>query len=153
MHVLDAASNTVDQYPGGAESLAPRVGLSAGILRNKVNPNCQTNHLTLAEADRIMTVTGDLQILQSLAANHNCAIVRVGDVAVADSAMTMILRRGAAEGDFTRCLHDALADGQITGNELSLLGRLGLAEQKAVISLVAWLQAAHEKTAGPAHVS
>jgi hypothetical protein len=147
MHVLDAASNTVDQYPGGAESLAPRVGLSAGILRNKVSPTCTTNHLTLAEADRLMAVTGDLQILQALAAAHNCAVVPLGEVGNPEAIMTMLLRLGVAEGEFTRTLHDALADGVITGNEMAAIGHASLAEQKALIGLVARLRAAHSKAA------
>lgn len=142
MHVLDAASNTVDQYPGGAESLAPRVGMSAGILRNKVNPNCATNHLTLAEADRIMQVTDDLQMLQALAAGHSCAVVPLGDAAGQEPVMTMLLRLGVAEGEFTRTLHDALADGVITGNEMAAIGNASLAEQKALIGLVARLRKA-----------
>jgi len=149
MHVLDAASNTVDQYPGGAESLAPRVGLSAGILRNKVNPHCQTNHLTLAEADRIMTVTGDLQILQALAANHQCAIVPVGGSQEPDAVMTLLLRLGVAEGEFTRTLHDALADGLITGNEMTAIGNASLAEQAALIGLVARLRKASTTQVAP----
>lgn len=149
MHVLDAASNTVDQYPGGAESLAPRVGMSAGILRNKVNPNCQTNHLTLAEADRIMTVTGDLQILQALAANHQCAVTFVGDTQEPAAAMTLLLRLGVAEGEFTRTLHDALADGIITGNEMTAIGNASLAEQAALIGLVARLRMASAAQVAP----
>lgn len=39
--------------------------ISAAVLRNKVNPNNQTHHLTLAEAVRIVDLTDDEQILQA----------------------------------------------------------------------------------------
>lgn len=135
MHVLDAAQATVDSYPGGAESLAPRVGMSAGILRNKVNPNCSTNHLTVQEAERIMSVSNDLQMLHAMAANHGCAVVPLGSHAD-EPVMSMILKLGMAEGDFTRTLHDALADNVITPNELTAIGNASLAEQKALTGLV-----------------
>ena len=70
MNVTDAADATVHDYPGGSESLAPRMGMSAAVLRNKVNPGNDRNHLSLSEADRLMRVTGDHRILQALADQH-----------------------------------------------------------------------------------
>jgi hypothetical protein len=136
MHVSDAAQATVDNYPGGAESLAPRVGLSAGILRNKVNPTCTTNHLTLAEANRIMSVTNDLQMLQAMAAEHSCALVPLGEQGGGESVMTHLLRLGITDGELTRTLHDAMADNIITSNEMSAITMSGLAVQRALIALI-----------------
>ncbi|WP_341772648.1 phage regulatory CII family protein, partial [Burkholderia pseudomallei] len=48
MNIIDAAYAVVHDYPGGSESLAPRLGMSAAVLRNKVNPNNATHHLGLA---------------------------------------------------------------------------------------------------------
>ena len=141
MHVLDAAQSTVDQYPGGAESLSPRLGMSAAILRNKVNPNCPTNHLTLNEADRMMTITGDTQILQALAANQGCALVKFapseqGADGQAVSVVNQILELGIAEGDFTRAVHDAMADQVITPRELTAITNASLEDQRALLALV-----------------
>lgn len=53
MNVKDATHATVHDYPGGAESLAPRMGIkSPQVLRNKVNPTTDTHHLRLDEAIR-----------------------------------------------------------------------------------------------------
>jgi len=65
MNTIDAAYHTVHDYPGGAEALAPRMGMSAAVLRNKVNPNNTTHHLTYAEAQRIVALTGDVRMLQA----------------------------------------------------------------------------------------
>lgn len=136
MHVIDAAAQTVDNYPGGAESLAPRMGMSAGILRNKVNSNNTTNHLTLEEADRMMDRTGDFQILQALAGRHGFALVPLEDRTEAGSVIGHILQLGSREGEFARVLHDALADGVISDREMNDIAAAGYATQSTLISLV-----------------
>ena len=64
----DAFHATCHAYPGGCESLAPRMGMSSAVLRNKARPGCHTNHPTLADADHVMSLTGDVRILHALAA-------------------------------------------------------------------------------------
>ncbi|SEO76808.1 Phage regulatory protein CII (CP76) [Luteibacter sp. UNC138MFCol5.1] len=146
MHILDAALQTVTDYPGGAASLAPRVGLTAGILSNKVNPNCSTNHLSLVEANRIMTVTGDHAVLQALASEHGYALVKIENPDQAKGVLHGMLDLGVAEGEFSRELHDALLDGVITDNEMSGLGKAALAYQGTLIGLLRRLRDEHAKT-------
>ena len=64
--VADAAYNTVHDYPGGAEALAPRMGKSAKVLDSKVSRNVSTHHLTLHEAVQIMGLTGDHRMLRAI---------------------------------------------------------------------------------------
>ena len=40
----DAFHATCHAYPGGCESLAPRLGMTPAVLRNKARPGCHTNH-------------------------------------------------------------------------------------------------------------
>jgi hypothetical protein len=148
MHYLDAALQTVSDYPGGAASLAPRVGMTAGILSNKVNPNCSTNHLSLVDADRIMSVTNDFSILQALNAKHGFATVRIENPDNAKGVLHGMLDLGVAEGDFSRELHDALADGRITPNEMSALGKASLSYQGALIGLLRRLHDEHSRQGG-----
>jgi hypothetical protein len=145
MHVLDAAAQTLEQYPGGAESLAPRVGMSAGILRNKVNANCTTNHLTLIEANRLMTVTGDHTILQALAQEHGYTLTAACLPADAAPIVSQILALSAAEGRFAQTIHDALADGIISPNEMNAIAGAGHDSQCALIGVIQRLRAASEK--------
>ena len=71
MNILDAAYNTVHDYRGGANSLASRMGIkSPAVLNSKVNPNTDTHHLSLLEASKLMALTGDYRILQSLSLIH-----------------------------------------------------------------------------------
>lgn len=142
MHVLDAAAQTVHAYPGGAESLAPRIGVSAGILRNKVNANNATNHLTLAEADAIMSATGDMRILQALAQEHGYALHRIGEGTADRPIVSHLLALGMAEGALSRTIHDALADGVISSNEMNAIAAAGHENQSALIGLINRLRAA-----------
>jgi len=150
MHILDAALQTVSDYPGGAASLAPRVGLTAGILSNKVNPNCSTNHLSLVEANRLMSVTGDHSILQALAVEHGYALIKTDNPDEGEGVLHGMLDLGVAEGEFSRELHDALADGRITINEMAALGKAALAYQGTLIVLLRRLRQEHARQAGTA---
>lgn len=42
--------------------------MSSAVLRNKVNPNNMTHHLTLAEALRLSQITGDRHLIDAYAA-------------------------------------------------------------------------------------
>lgn len=87
MNILDAANATVHDYLGGSESLGPRVGLSAAALRRKVSPRNDTQQLTIAEADRIMALTGDFRMLKALAHQHGFLLVESPDPDASDSDM------------------------------------------------------------------
>lgn len=141
MNTIDAAYNTVHDYPGGSESLAPRIGMSPAVLRNKVNPNNTTHHLTLAEADELMAKTGDHRILHALNAKHGFAAVEIGEKAD-DGAATLlhaVLHANAAEGCFDARLDAALKDGRISPRELAELTDLAIKQQAAMTRLVAKL--------------
>ena len=144
MNIIDAAHKTVHAYPGGSESLGPRIGMSAAVLRNKVNPNNTTHHLTLAEADEIMGVTGDHRLLQALASHHGYSLQRLDMPADAGGVLQTLLRANAAEGEFDRVLGDALADGLITPNELKAINDAGVAQQGATMMLLAKLRSLSE---------
>ena len=123
MNVKDAAYAVAHDYAGGTESLAPRLGMSAAILRNKVNPNNTTHHLTLAEAQRMMTLTGDCRILDAQAQELRKVCIDVpdfngvADIELLDAYTAMV----ADEGRFASDFRGALRDGKITGVEFERL--------------------------------
>lgn len=121
MTPLDAAHATVHDYPGGSESLAPRMGMRSSILRNKVNHNCETNHLTLIEADKLMTMTGDHRILEALAQQQGYVLVPVAfDAPASDSAiLELVTRVWRCNGSIGAAVDNAFADGVITKHEIS----------------------------------
>lgn len=116
----DAAHATVHGYPGGSMSLAPRLGVSASILRAKVNPN-DHHGLMIDEAVRLMEITDDHRILVSMneALGYLPPIKRV-DFTVGDAALLETYTRLMSElGDFSGEFHEALRDGKITQKEIA----------------------------------
>lgn len=134
MNIIDAAHKTVHDYPGGSESLAPRIGMSAAVLRNKVNPNNTTHHLTLAEAGEIMGVTGDDRILHTMAAQHGYTLQAV-DAPETGTVMCAMLAASAAKGDLAGILGRALSDGKFTPNEAANIAR-ACAQVQALVAEV-----------------
>lgn len=131
MNITDAAHKTVKDYPGGSEALAPRIAMSAAVLRNKVNPNNTTHHLTLAEASEIMGVTGDHRMLHALAAEQGYTL-QATDAPSVGSIMCAMLAASAAKGDLESILAQALADNRITPNEAADIARACAAVQAAM---------------------
>ncbi|RIA19711.1 phage regulatory protein CII [Stenotrophomonas sp. AG209] len=140
MNITDAAHKTVKDYPGGSEALAVRIGMSAAVLRNKVNPNNNTHHLTLAEASEIMGVTGDDRILHAMAAEHGYTLQKMQADGMA-SVMGAMLENAAKQGAFAQALQEALSDGLISENEMKAISSAGTAQVEAMINLLARLRA------------
>lgn len=141
MNVTDAAYDTVHQYPGGSESLAPRMGLTAATLRGKVNPNSDRNRLALEEADEMMAKTGDYRILHALAANHGFVLQR-SDAPSCGSLIAALLAAVTANGDLSGIVAAAMADGQITANESDEISRACALAQAAIVQVAQHGQAA-----------
>ena len=144
MNVSDAAYDTVHSYPGGSESLAPRMGISASVLRGKVNQHNDRNRLALEEADEMMGKTRDYRILYALAGNHGFGLVRLDAMQPSETVLGTLLSANAAEGEFDRALQEALSDGVITPNELKTIDAAGAHQQAALIMLLSKLRSVTE---------
>ncbi len=146
MNHLDAFHQTVHAAPGGCESLAPRMGMSATILRNKANPNSTTNKPTLDDADRLMALTGDFAVLHALAQNHGFVCTRVdeqpaGDMAVLEATTDI----WAKLGDLGSEVHRALADGRIEQHEVKSVEAATFATFRSMMQLLARVNGMAEK--------
>lgn len=120
MNISDAAYHTVHDYPGGSNTLAPRLGIkSPAVLNSKVNPNTETHHLTLIEASKLMELTNDYRILQSLNAHHGKVAINLPCIPECrDTALTdLVLSLGMGGGDVYSLFKEMMADGRITRGE------------------------------------
>ncbi|WP_180061090.1 phage regulatory CII family protein [Acinetobacter sp. YH12124] len=120
MNIIDAAYHTVHDYPGGATALAPRLGIkSPAVLNSKVNPNTDTHHITLVEAIKIMTITNDYRILQSMNAHLGKVAIDLPQIPECrDTALTdLVLSFGMQGGDVYTLFKTMMADGRITRGE------------------------------------
>jgi hypothetical protein len=140
MNVDDAAHAVVHDYPGGSESLGPRAGIGAAVLRSKVNPNAGTHHLTLKEAVRITGLTGDMRILQAFAqeCGHILLAAPGGDDRHASdmAVLELVAAVGGSQGDLFGSIHRALADGELTTAELAAIKDCGQAAMARIAALL-----------------
>ncbi|RZZ90624.1 phage regulatory CII family protein [Pseudoxanthomonas winnipegensis] len=130
MNILDAAYKTVHEYQGGSVALATRMvrtdeqgnerAMSDAVLRNKVNPNNSTHHLTLEEASEIMGLTGNYRILHALAAQHGFTLQR-SDLPDGGNLVAALIDAGEIKGKLCQIIGDALDDNKISHNEALLI--------------------------------
>jgi hypothetical protein len=124
MDLRDVAANVVHDYPGGAPSLAPRVGKNHTTLAHEVHGTGAAK-LGLLDAEKITLRTGDLRILEAFALNCGQMLVPLPDGA--ESADHDCMERMAITarefGDLCTVVSAGLADGAITDNELSRIDR------------------------------
>lgn len=124
MNLRDAAYHVVHDYPGGASSLAPRLGKSVTYLSSEV-AGTGTAKLGLLDAETITLLTGDLRILEAYATNAGQMLVPlplVGEFAN-DDCMLRLADSAREFGDFCREVAGDLADGQISDNELGRIDK------------------------------
>jgi len=134
MNITTAADLTVHDYKGGSEALGAVIGMSPAVLRNKVNPNNTTHHLTLAEADRIVRMTGDVRILAAFAHGNGYLLVKAPE-SCGESDMSVLEQVAAlmiAHGKFGHEVYDALADGGVDQQEMQRVDAAGRALMEAV---------------------
>ena len=147
MNPKDAFHQTVHSYPGGAEALAVRMGMTAAVLRNKANPNHGYNKPTLDEADQIMGITGDHRVLHALAGNHGYVCVKTEDgTAPGDMALLEIMTKcWTTNGDFGAAVNKALEDGRIDRKEIEQIREAVRRADQAMHQMVARMAAIAEK--------
>ena len=119
MNLLDAAYHVVHDYPGGAQSLAPRMGKSASTLSHEVTAT-GTAKLGLLDAAKITDLTGDLRLLTAFAANAGQMLVPLpgAGALVSDDCMRGLAHSAVEFGELCQEVAGSLADGSISDNEL-----------------------------------
>lgn len=124
MHLRDVAFNVVHDSPGGAVSLAPRLGKSHTTLAHELN-GTGTAKLGLMDAEKITLLLGDLRILQAYAANCGQMLVPLPDATVlqGDDCMLRLAESVKEFSDVCREVGTDLMDGSINDNELQRIDR------------------------------
>lgn len=142
MSPKDAFHTTVHAAPGGCESLAPRMGMSPAILRNKANLTSNFNKPTLEDIDLAMALTGDYRILDALAGKHGRVCIQIEEGAGAnDMAVLEIMTKcWAANGDVGSEVMRALEDGRIDHKEIAAIKDAVLKVNQSMQRLLARLE-------------
>jgi len=146
MNYKDAFYKTVHNSPGGCEALAVRMGYTAGLLRNKANPNSTTNVLTMDDASRAMELTGDYSVLHALAQVHGFTCTKIdeqpaGDMSVLEATTALWSKIGALGAE----IHKALADGRIDHQEVEAIRNAAFAMFPSAMQIVSRVEGMAEK--------
>ena len=144
MHVLDAAQHLVHDYPGGAASLAPRLGKTHTTLCNEVTGR-HGYKFGLQDSVKASVFADDLRILTAFAAAMRCTVLRLPDVPeVQGDALAHVSALAEEFGDVTRTFVSSIADGRVTANEIAEPVKQWGELQAAGQHLVAYAHAMHE---------
>jgi hypothetical protein len=140
MNLMDAARHTAQAYPGGAEALAQRMGMSGPLLRAKLNDS-DRNQLYLTDAELMVSLSNDHRIVREWAASLGYTLQPMEPEAARDdtSVLDLVLQVGRSGGELSRVICEALSDGVITRNEMAAISRASHEDQTSVLRLVARL--------------
>lgn len=117
LDVRDAAYHTAHSFPGGVPALAQRMGMSQNTLAHKVSLHNETHHLTLREAVTMQEVSQDKRIAQAMCAALGGVFV---DLSCDGKSTTMeqVMHMAKEFGDVLGSINGAVADGEVTPNEM-----------------------------------
>ncbi len=124
MNVIDAAYNVVHDYPGGAESLGPRVEKNPTTLSHEV-AEVGTAKLGLKTAVKLTAFTKDYRILEAFAAQCGRMVLPMPEVLAGETddclkSLGEVLRES---GELVREITGSLADGTINDNEYDRIAK------------------------------
>ncbi len=117
LDVMDAAYHTAHSYPGGVPALAQRMGMSPNTLAHKVSLNNDTHHLTLREAVAMQEVSQDKRIVQAICGALGGVFVDL-QADRKHTTMEQVMHMVKDFGEVLAGVNDAVADGEVTSNEM-----------------------------------
>jgi hypothetical protein len=131
-HPIDVLYGRAKKYPGGIEALAHRMDVSAKLLYNKLERNCETHHLREDEFEQILRLLVAAKVpdayapLRALCLRFDHVAVQLPEVkdGAASELSAHAVKLLAESGDVARDIHDGLAnDGVIDAAEAARLDK------------------------------
>ncbi|KAF1064917.1 phage regulatory CII family protein [Burkholderia gladioli] len=120
MNILDAAHKVIHGYPGGCESLAPRLGMAPQVLRNKANPNTESHHLTLTNVVEATELADNDLILETWARERGYVLVKMptADNCSDGEVVELMAKVWETNGDIGREITRTFEDGRVERHEV-----------------------------------
>ena len=106
--VIDAAYLIAHHHVGGVRDLAARMGISANVLQNKLNPNNTTHHLTLRESIALQVMANNPAILHAMAAQMGYTCTPAIPDQSGGDPVEAFMHAQREVGEFTAAAADAL---------------------------------------------
>lgn len=137
MNILDAIYKVSHSYPGGIPALAVRMGKSANVLQNKVNPNVETHHVTAEEAAQIADFADSDDIAKAFAERRNMACFHITEHQGASDMelLDLFINMEVEKAEWLKTIQQSLADGRIDPGEAERIRK----ESREHIAIIAEL--------------
>lgn len=151
MNVMDAAFNVAEDYPGGARALAVAIAKNPTTLSHEVKGTGGAK-LGLLTAVKITKRTGDARILTAFAAECGYLVLPLPEALDMDND-DCARALAALSREFGQLCNEActaLADGQVTDNELHRLEREGGELLRGLQGVLASFKARNRSSKPPA---
>ena len=124
MTIKHLAYRLAHESARGISSLAQDMGKGAQVLSNKLNPNSETHHLTIAELEMLADFTNNnLAIAEYFAAKIGAVVIALpSDVPASDMSLLDAFMQSVIDGgEFAQSFNAAYADGRVTHEEFCAL--------------------------------
>lgn len=153
--IEDAIYHTVHSHPGGVSALATRMGIPAGTLNHKANPNNATHHLHPRELVTMQHMSGNAAVLHSMAHSLGYTCTRAVPDQSGGDPVEAFMRMQMAMSDFVRSVADPLqlSSTEVNRNQMRRAEAMAADLQATIGDLLAAMRGAHAQGAGRAGVS
>lgn len=120
--VLKTINKSIDNHPGGIETIADKLNTKTGILKNKCNPDNE-KHLNVHEFRNIIQITKPNKILHTFCESHNHTCIEIDQYKnVEDNELLNIRAKWDAErGETDQTIERALSNQIISENEYRMI--------------------------------
>ncbi|MFD1556009.1 phage regulatory CII family protein [Paraburkholderia silviterrae] len=138
MNILDTVHAVAHEYPGGCESLAPRLGMSAQVLRNKVNPNTDTHHVTLMNVVDMTVKTDDDRVLEAWARERGYALIKLPtpENCADGEVIELMAKTWETNGEIGKEVNRTFEDGRVERHEVIRIRDCAWTHIKVLLGLV-----------------
>jgi len=122
--VFDAAYSAAHDYPGGIAAIVARINAgaerkaSASVLAHQLNPNDMSNPLTVANLNRVITLTGNHNPVHAFCMDHGYMALPLPDQTSDDMTAEALTDTCKEFADYLQSVTAALSDHKVTANEL-----------------------------------
>lgn len=142
MNIHDSIYNAAHGYKGGIPALAVRMNKSPNVLQNKVNPNCDTHHVTVEEAAQIADLAECDEIAKAFAVRRNMICVPVVEHEGASDMeiLDLVIAMNKAESELLEEMRKALADGKVSQKEMAAIRKEAHEHMAAIAELVSRIE-------------
>lgn len=127
----DVLYSVARAYPGGIEALAPRMGMTAPVLRNKLRPGVDTHYMSFEQVSLLLELVEEANVanaklpIRAFCWRHGMValdMARIKGVPQTDADLNRAYGNVLNElGDISKKFGEALADGHVSHTEMDAL--------------------------------